>query len=246
MERYKDSTYGDRIAEVYDDFYFQVDPDCVDLLAGLAGDGGALELGIGTGRIALPLQAAGVSVQGIDASVEMVARLRAKPAGEHIRVHIGSFETFQLPDRFQLIYVVFNTFFALLTQRAQINCFQSVAAHLAPGGAFLVEVFVPNLARFEYNQAVLASRVEAGLVMLDASRHDPVTQQVSTQHVLLSEAGSKLYPVNIRYVWPSELDLMARIAGLSLRHRWSSWTKAQFTADSRGHISVYELDEQLA
>ena len=239
MKEYEDKTYGDRIAGVYDAFYADYDPASIELLAELAGDGPALELGIGTGRIALPLHEKGVVVHGIDASEAMLAKLRAKEHGTGIDVLTGSFAEFQLDRRFQLIYVVFNTFFGLLTQEEQLSCFKSAAAHLSPGGVFLMEVFVPDLCRFVNYQTVRTVNLAEDVVHLEASQLDPVAQQVSGQHVVLSTEGTRFYPVKLRYVWPSELDLMAQIAGLSLRHRWGSWSREAFTRESKKHISVY-------
>jgi len=239
MNEYDDTTYGNRISEVYDQFYADFEPESIELLAELAGQGHALELGIGTGRVALPLRKKGVEIYGIDASEAMVSKLRTKELGNEIDVLIGSFSRFELDRSFSLIYVIFNTFFALLAQEEQVQCFQTVAGHLAAGGVFLLETFVPDVNRFVDNQTFRTIHVDDDLVRLEATQHDPVSQQVISQHVLLSEDGSRMYPIKIRYAWPSELDLMAKIAGLSLQHRWSSWTKAEFTAESKKHISVY-------
>ncbi len=243
MKDYQDSTYGDRISEIYDEEYGEYDPAMIDLLYELAGSGPALELGIGTGRVALPLMERGVLVQGIDASEMMVAKMREKPGGKKIEVHIGSFAQFKFENRFSLVYVVVNTFFALLTQEEQVECFQSVRRHLSPGGVFLLETFVPDVARFVDGQTTRAVELEGEVVKLDISRHDPVSQQVTSQHVILSEEGTRLYPVKLRYAWPSEMDLMARLAGLKLKHRWSSWSKDAFTKESGKHISMYSEAE---
>jgi SAM-dependent methyltransferase len=239
MKRYDDTTYGERIAEVYDQLYSDFELDAVDLLEELGRGGRVLELGIGTGRIALPLRGRGMEVVGIDASEAMIEKLRSKPGGTKIQVAKGSFADVAVDGEFDLVYVVFNTFFALLTQEAQVQCFRGVAAHLTQAGLFLIEVFVPNLTRYDDNQAVRASQLSEDSVRLEVSRLDPISQQVSTQHVLLGEDGLKLYPVKVRFAWPSELDLMAELAGLRLKHRWSSWDKADFTSESRNHISVY-------
>jgi SAM-dependent methyltransferase len=239
MKQFDETTYGERIAGIYDDLYAEYQEATVDLLWELARGGRALELGIGTGRIALPLCQRGVEVTGIDASPAMIARLHAKPGGGEIEVLESSFTEFDLPARFDLVYVVFNTFFGLLTQEDQVRCFQSVARHLADDGLFLLEVFVPDPCRFEADQTIRAVRVEADEVRLDVTQHSPVEQQVTSQHVWLSEEGVRLYPVVLRYAWPSELDLMARLAGLRLRHRWDSWEKGVFSATSTRHISVY-------
>jgi len=171
----------------------------------------------------------------------VISKLRAKPGGAGIEVLKSSFAEFKLDQRFQLIYVVFNTFFGLLTQDEQVSCFRSVRAHLSPGGVFLLEVFIPDLCRFVDNQTVRATNITADVVRIEVTRHDPVAQQITNQHVLLSENGVRLYPVKLRYAWPTELDLMAQLAGLSLRHRWGSWTKDPFSERSKSHISVYGL-----
>ena len=246
MKEYTAATYGDRIAERYD----HVHPDgpatqaVANVLAGLAAGGRALELGIGTGRVALPLAAHGAEVHGIDASQAMVAKLRAKPGGAGIPVTIGDFAAFQVDGKFSLVFVVFNTFFGLVTQDAQVQCFSHVAAHLEPGGVFLIEAFVPDPGRFTRGQSLSVNHVAADQVELDVARHDPLAQRVHSQHLIFTESGTHLYPVQLRYAWPSELDLMARLAGLHLRERWSDWTGAPFTAASSSHISLYEPDAQ--
>ncbi len=240
MDNYQEETYGERIAGIYDEWYAGYDQATIDTLKEIAQGGRALELGIGTGRVALPLQESGVVVEGIDASEAMVARLRSKPGGDKIPVVMGNFADVAVEGHYALIYVLFNTFFSLLTQEEQLRCFRNVAQHLSPQGGFVVEVFVPDLSRFTGGQAVRVSRMSEHEVHLDASLLDPVTQQVTTQHVVLAEQGIRFYPVKLRYVWPTELDLMARLAGLQLRHRWASWRKDPFSADSGKHISVYE------
>lgn len=240
MDAFGQETYGERIAGVYDEWYTTYDPAAVTLLHELAQGGRALELGIGTGRIALPLQATGVEVHGVDASPAMVAKLRAKSGGDKLPVSLGNFADVPVDGRYALIYVLFNTFFALLSQDEQARCFQNVARHLSPSGVFAIEVFVPDLTRFTRRQNVSAVRIDLDAVRIDASLHDPLLQQVSSQHLVFSEQGVRMYPVTLRYAWPSELDLMARLAGLRLRQRWSTWEKAAFTADSGKHISVYK------
>lgn len=247
MNDYTAATYGDRIAEVYDEMYpmrANVGP-AVDALTKLAGSGPALELGIGTGRIALPLAARGIEVHGIDASEAIVAKMRAKPGGGAIPVTIADFAGFSVRDgnrdkKFRLVYVVFNTLFQATSQEAQVRCFQSVAAHLSDDGVFLVEAFVPDPTRFTRNQNISAGRVESDLVSIDISRHDPVNQLVHSQHIFIGETGVRLYPVQVRYSWHSELDLMAQLAGLRLRERWGDWDCSPFTASSEYHVSIYE------
>jgi len=184
----------------------------------------------------------GVTVHGIDASPAMVARLRDKPGGADIPVTMATFADFALGERFALAYVAFNTFFALLTQEAQLRCMQCVARHLEPGGRFVIEAFVPDLARFVSDQTLRVIGVEAGEVRIDASRLDLERQQVTSQHIVLTENGVRLYPVSLRYVWPSEMDLMARLAGLRLEHRWADWGRAPFGPESTKHVSVYRTE----
>jgi SAM-dependent methyltransferase len=242
MARYDPSTYGERMADVYDEWFgVPADTDeSREFLAGIAANGSALELGVGTGRIALPLAERGIEVHGIDASEAMVRKLREKPGGAEIPVSIGDFAAVDVEGEFALIYVVFNTFFALLTQEDQVRCFENIAARLKPGGAFIIEAFVPDPARFEQYQATRTKHVGVDRVVLEVSRHDPVEQRVYSQSIVWSEAGAKFYPVRLRYAWPSELDLMARLAGLRLRERFGSWRREPFTAASGRHVSVYE------
>lgn len=241
MEGYGSATYGDRIADIYDSLYEDTldTAAAVETLAELAGAGPVLELAIGTGRLALPLAQRGLEVHGIDASERMIEKLRAKPGGDAIRVTLGDFADVAVEGSYSLIFLVFNTLFALLTQEEQLRCFSNAGKHLADGGVFVVEAFMPDLARFDRGQRTQVYRVDAEHVMLDASRHDPVEQRVDSQHLVLSEEGTKLYPVSIRYAFPSELDLMARLAGLRLRDRWGTWQRDPLTAQSARHVSVY-------
>lgn len=241
MGQYDASTYGDHIAEVYDDWYVGLEKDAVvKCLAQLAGPGPVLELGIGTGRIALPLQERGIEVHGIDASPAMVAKLRTKPGGERVPVTIGDFADVGVEGEYSLIFIVFNTLFALTTQEDQLRCFGNVARKLARTGLFVFDAFVPDLSRFDRGQRLGLEAFEPNGLRLEASRHDPVQQRVVTRHVLLSEQGFKFYPLVTRYAWPSELDLMARLAGLRLRERWGGWQREPFTTASTSHVSVYE------
>jgi SAM-dependent methyltransferase len=242
VKAYDSETYGERIADVYDEFYSEVEDEAIDLMCDLAAGGPVLELGIGTGRIALPLTERGIEVVGIDASPAMVRKLRAKACGDEIRVVEGGFADFPSDldgERFDLILVVFNTFFALPSQEEQVRCFRSVAGHLTENGRFLIEAFVPDLKRFEDGQTVRIVNLSEKVVRLDAAELDLAKQQIASQHVVLSEEGVHLYPIKIRYAWPAELDLMAQLAGLTLRHRWRSWQKEPFTKESGKHISVY-------
>ena len=237
---YTHETYGERVANDYDDWYIDFDQDAITMLTELARDGRALELGIGTGRIALPLMEKNVEVHGLDASPSMVARMRAKPNGDRVPVNFGNFADVAADGQFAIIYVVFNTFFALSSQNEQVRCFRNVAAHLTPDGCFLIEAFVPDLTRFARGQTVWVTDITTENIQLDVSRHDPVTQRVVSQKVFLRDGSIRLYPIEIRYAWPSELDLMAQLAGLRLRQRWSNWQREPFTSESTKHISVYE------
>jgi SAM-dependent methyltransferase len=237
-------TYGERWAGIYDELavglYGAPTQAQLEVLASLVDGGRALELGIGTGRVALPLAARGVDVHGIDASPSMVARLREKPGGSEIPVTIGDMAE-ALPDGpFRLVYVVFNTIFALLSQERQVACFRSVARVLEPGGAFVLECFVPDPRRFIDGQCVRAIDVGDDHMRIEVSRHDPVMQRVQSSTVLFSAAGRNVVPAQIRYAWPAELDLMAALAGLRLRHRWGGWGCQPFSAASTLHVSVYE------
>lgn len=240
MSDYSDETYGERVADVYDEWFPDCDPNAVAFLAQLAQNGTALELGIGTGRIALPLAGKNVGVHGIDASVSMVGRLREKRGSENIVVTEGNFADVPVEGEFALIYVVFNTFFVLPSQEAQVRCFRNVAGHLAKSGCFVIEAFVPDVTRFTRGQSNLATRVTGNRVELDVGNHDPATQRVVSQKVVMTDGSVRLYPIQIRYAWPSELDLMAQLAGLRLRERWSGWRREPFTSESQKHISVYE------
>jgi SAM-dependent methyltransferase len=234
--------FGERAASVYDEHAADMfDPavvgPVVELLAGLAVEGRALEFGVGTGRIALPLAERGVRVSGIDNSEAMVARYRAKPGAEDIGVTIGDFATTRVDGEFSLVYLVFNTIGNLVTQDAQVACFENAAAHLQSGGRFVIEVGVPDLQRLPPGQTIIPFRADPEGIGFDV--YDVVTQQFSSQHYHFSEDGVQTFPVELRYVWPSELDLMARIAGLTLESRWAGWQREPFTSLSRAHVSVY-------
>jgi SAM-dependent methyltransferase len=241
VEGYEAETYGERIAARYDKLYADLDPtDAVETLVGLAeGRSPVLELAIGTGRIALPLAERGLEVHGVDASEAMVARLRSKPGGDAIPVTMGNFAEVPVEGRYGVVFVAFNTFFGLTTQDEQVRCFENVAAHLADDGVFVLEVFVPDVARFDRMQRVSAINVDLDEVQLEATKYDPMAQRSSTQHVFVSPSGVELIPVVIRFAWPAELDLMARVAGLRLHERWGGWDRQPFTADSGHHVSVY-------
>jgi SAM-dependent methyltransferase len=234
--------YGQTWAAVYDEVHAHLDPSAaVELLYKLAAGGAALELGIGTGRVALPLAARGVPVHGIDASEAMIQRLRDKPGGAAIPVTVGDFTDVAVDGGpYSLVYVVFSTLFSLPTQDAQVACFRNVAARLAAGGVFVVEAFVPDLLRFDRLQRVQVQRLDVDRADVTLSRHDPVAQRITGQHVTLTDGSVRLLPVEVRYAWPSELDLMARLAGLRLRERLGDWQGSRFTATSPTHVSIYE------
>jgi SAM-dependent methyltransferase len=242
MAGYDESTYGERIADVYDEFFTTPTNalDAVAFLASVAGSRRVLELGIGTGRVALPLAARGLKVSGIDSSARMVEKLREKPGGDAIPVALGNFVDVKVPGQFSLIYVVFSTFFGLFAQEDQIRCFDRVARHLTDDGLFVLEAFVPDVSRFDRGQRTSTIYLDTDTAVIDSAKHDPVTQRVHAAHMIVSQEGNRLYPVQLRYAWPSELDLMARLAGMRLRERWGGWRRELFTALSPLHVSVYE------
>jgi SAM-dependent methyltransferase len=228
--------YDERSADMFDPAV--VDP-AVDLLAELAGDGRALELGIGTGRIALPLSQRGVEVHGIDLSEAMVAQLEAKPGADRIGVTIGDFATARVDGTFSVAYLVFNTINNLTTQDEQVACFENVAAHLEPGGTFVIEVGVPGIRGLQPGEKVRPFTVTPTRLGFD--EYDLVRQGLVSHHYWLEDGAFQERSIPFRYVWPAELDLMARIAGMRLRERWSSWKREPFTSESTKHVSVWEL-----
>jgi len=239
----EDGYFGESVAARYDESSAEMfTPDAVepavDVLAELAGSGRALELGVGTGRIALPLSRRGVEVHGIDMSRAMVERMRAKPGGAEIGVTIGDFATAKVEGGFSLAYLVFNTIMNLTSQDAQVDCFRNVAEHLAPGGRFVIEVAVPDLRRLPPGQNAVPFHVGEGRLGFDV--YDVATQSMSSHHVRVEDGRGSYLAVPFRYVWPAELDLMARLAGMRLRERWDGWTGEPFTSDSRQHVSVWE------
>jgi SAM-dependent methyltransferase len=227
--------YDDSSAAMFDPAV--VDP-AVDFLAALAGDGAALELGIGTGRIALPLSARGVRVHGIDLSEAMIARLRAKPGGAEIGATVGDFASTRVPGEFSLAYLVFNTISNLTTQDAQVACFQNVAAHLEPGGCFVIEVGVPELRRLAPGETMVVFDATDDHWGID--EYDVVAQGLVSHHFSVVEGVVHKSSIPFRSAWPAELDLMARLAGLRLRERWADWDRSPFAADSGKHVSVWE------
>lgn len=234
------TSFGEDVAARYDEVLRGDEAATVEFLAGLAGGRPVLELAIGTGRIALPLAGRGIRVDGIDISPDMVARLRAKDGGADLTVTIGDFADVAVTGTYGLIYLIFNTLFNLLTQDAQVRCFENAAAHLDDDGVFVVEAFTPSyLYRLRNDQYVDAEAVVVNEVRLDVGRHDAVDQRLDESHVSLSSAGVRVTPIVTRYAWPSELDLMARIAGLHLQHRWAGWNREPFVSTSAAHVSVY-------
>ena len=240
-----DNYFGEEVAGEYDDpddpmFTGEAIDPVVDFLAGLAGEGRALELGIGTGRIALPLAERGVAVHGIDLSEAMVARLRAKPGGDAVGVTIGDFATTKVEGTFKLAYLVYNTIQNLTTQHAQIACFENVAAHLEPGGCFVIEVGLPDLQRLPFGERIRVFNFSETHVGLD--EYDVASQGLVSHHYTRTTEGTFKYSWGpFRYVWPSELDLMARMAGMRPRERWSGWKREPFTSTSEKIVGVWEI-----
>lgn len=231
--------FGERAAATYDEdsagmFAPEVLGPTVDLLAGLAGGGPALEFAVGTGRVALPLAARGLEVAGVDESEAMLSRLRAKPGAGAVRTAVGDFAGFRMDGEFRLVYLVFNTIMNVTTQEEQVATFGNAAAHLVPGGHFVVEVGVPALQRLPPGETVRAFALTPEHLGFD--EYDVVSQRMWSHHYRRGERVS----VPFRYVWPAELDLMAQLAGLRLRHRWADWTRAPFTAESTSHVSVWQ------
>jgi SAM-dependent methyltransferase len=243
MEGYDARTYGERWAPFYDDVYSDVEESVIDLLARHAGEPPrALELAIGSGRIAVPLQERGVEVTGIDSSEEMVAKLRSKPGGGTIDVIMGNFGKVDVGGAFPLIYLAFNTLFALLTQEEQVECFHNVAAHLEPGGRFVIDCFVPDVRRFDgYNTRMAVSSISSvDEHSYEMTVYDPVEQRLDTHYLRRGADGkTSVLPVSIRFAWPSELDLMAQLAGLELEDRFGWYDLRPFNERSTSHMSIY-------
>ncbi len=239
----QDGYFDERVAARYDESdevlvdAGMVDP-VVDFLVEIAGSGPALEFGIGTGRIALPLAQRGVPVQGIDLSRAMVARLRAKPGGEDLGVTIGDFSTTNVEGSFSLVYLVFNTINNLTSQAAQVACFRNAATHLEPGGCFVIEVDVPQLQRLPPGETIHAFHVSETRWGFD--EYDVATQAMTSHQLEFVDGRVERVSVPFRYAWPSELDLMAQLSGMRLRERWGGWKREPFTSESRKHVSVWE------
>jgi SAM-dependent methyltransferase len=238
-----ENQFGERIADRFDERYAQlaepavVDP-IVDFLVERARGGAALELGIGTGRIALPLARRGLRVHGIELSDAMVAHLRAKPGAESVGVTIGDFATATVEGTFSVAYLVANTIMNLTTQDEQVACFRNVAAHLEPGGRFVIEVLVPGLRRLPPGEVFQPFDVSPSHLGFD--EYDVAQQGLISHHYWIEDGRVEVFSPPFRYVWPSELDLMARLAGMKLRERWGGWGREPFTSESNKHVSVWE------
>ena len=238
----EDGYFGERVAATYDETAEVYRPGAADaaaeVLAGLAGGGRALELGIGTGRIALPLARRGVDVHGVDLSRAMVARLRAKPGGDAIGVTIGDFATTRVDGGFSLVYLVFNTIMNLTSQDAQVACFRNAAEHLEPGGCFVIEVGVPDLRRLLPGQDVIPWHISPERWVFYS--YDVATQAMRGHYIEFTDGRGEYRSIPFRYVWPAELDLMARLAGMRLLERWGGWAREPYTSESGQHVSVWE------
>jgi SAM-dependent methyltransferase len=239
----RENQFGERVADRFDERYAHlaepavVDP-IVDFLVERAGGGAALELGVGTGRIALPLARRGVRVHGIELSEAMVARLNAKPGAESVGVTIGDFATTTVEGTFSVAYLVANTIMNLTTQDEQVACFRNVAAHLEPGGCFVIEVLVPGLRRLPPGEILQPFDVSPSHLGFD--EYDVAQQGLISHHYWIEDGRVEVFSPPFRYVWPSELDLMSRLAGMELRERWGGWEREPFTSESNKHVSVWE------
>jgi len=238
-----DGYFDERVAARYDESSAEmfsaeaIDPT-VDFLTDLAGDGPALEFAVGTGRIALPLAQRGVPVHGIDMSKAMVGRMRSKPGGEDIGVTIGDFSMTTVEGPFTLVYLVFNTISNLTTQAAQVACFRNAAAHLQPGGCFVIEVGVPSLRLLPPGETIHAFTVTEDRWGFD--EYDIANQRMTSHHFEIVDGRAERFAVPFRYAFPAEYDLMAELAGMRLRERWAGWDREPFTSESRSHVSVWE------
>lgn len=240
--------FDDQIALSYDDdvvsmYHPDVLDPTVDFLETLAGDGAALEFGIGTGRIALPLSARGVPVHGIDISEPMLKKLRSKPGSDQIGVTNGDFSNTRVHGTFSLVYLVFNTIMNLTTQDKQVACFENAAAHLEPGGCFVIEVGVPDLRRLPPGERVRVFNISQSRFGFDEYT-DFVDQIVYSHHYWTDSGKLRNFSAPYRFVWPSELDLMARLANMTLYERWAGWTREPFTDESVSHVSVWKKPDQ--
>lgn len=247
MLGYDTTTYGETMGDL-DALDWAVAHDEVaasEFLARTANGGTALELGVGTGRVALPLAELGVDVTGVDASPSMVARLSGKNGGASVRVVLGDFADVPVTGRFDLIYCVYNTFLLLASQESQVRCVRNVAERLVPGGSFVVQTSVPRFDQLPQRQSTSVLRLELDQVVLMATRHDPVNQVIERQRIAIGNDGTKLYPMVYRYVWPSELDLIAALSGLTRAGRWNGWRHEPYSG-SGGYVVVYRRPEDAA
>jgi SAM-dependent methyltransferase len=240
MRNYGPETFGELNADEYDLLHNPGTTEAaIELLSEFALPGRTLELAIGTGRVALPLAERGCRIEGIEASPLMVEKLRQKPGGHGIPVTIGDMSEVKADGMFDFVFLIFNTLYNLTSQAAQVNCFRNAASMLAPGGAFLIEAFVPDLSQFHDHRSVKPRHVGFSSLALEAAVHDPTTQRIDYQVLRVTSEGTKLTPLPMRYAWPQETDLMAQLAGMDLETRWGGWDKSDFTANSQMHISVY-------
>jgi len=248
--RFDPGEYGRHIGAVYDTVAaaaFPTDTDAaVALLADLAEGGPVLEFGVGTGRLALPLAQRGLPVHGIDGAQEMVDQLRGKPGGAAVPVAVGNFADTRVDGEFALVVLVANTIYALPSQDAQVRTFRNAAAHLCPGGRFVIEAWVPDVTDFHAGRALRIVSIEDRRVVLEAAELDPVEQHMRTTKMFCGPDGVQAFPANHRYAWPAELDLMARLAGLHREERWQDWRRHPYTAASRNHVTVYRRDNDPA
>lgn len=237
-----DSAYGKVHASIYDNLF--QDRDDLDqvskVLAAHVSNGAALEFGIGTGRVALPLAARGVCVAGVDNSQEMLGKLKEKPGAKDIRATLGSFTEARVEGEFSLVFCVFATMYLVTDQAEQVKVFANAARHLGKGGKFIVEGFVHDRRRFLHDQEVVTNRVGEDVVELRAARLNASTQTISTSRIVLTPNGIQMYPNKLRFIHPSEMDLMAQLHGFALRERWSDWNGSAFNSDSANQIAVYE------
>lgn len=243
MKGYRTETFGKLYAHRYDETYgdsmLGETLDSVDVLAELSGGGNVLEMAIGTGRVALPLAARGLSVQGIEVSEAMVAKLREKPGGRDIHVEIGDMARVRVAGAFDLVYLVFNTIFNLTTQEDQVRCFKNAARHLSDNGVFVVETVVPDFSDYVDGQRMKGSWVTIDSARFEIAMHDRVAQTVAFQRIEIGEGGTRMAPHFMRYAWPGELDLMAELARLERVERWAWWDRSPFTSHSKSHVTVY-------
>jgi SAM-dependent methyltransferase len=242
MNRFGDPAFfGDRYAHEYDERTVLDPAPAVEFLAGLVPLGGrVLELAVGTGRVAIPLAERGIAVEGVDGSAAMLERMRAKPGGASIPALVGDMADVALAGPFDLVYLVFNTLFNLPSQARQVDCFRNVARVLEPGGLFVIECFIQDVTAFDRGQRVATRALSEDSVSMEFQLHDPVEQTITYQRVTFDAKRTALRPLRLRYCWPSELDLMAMLAGMRLRERYHDWDRNPFTAASAQHVSVYE------